>query len=178
MSTPCERQRAREWYRANRDVILARRKQLYQKNPLPHRISVRKYAKANRERLKAYYVEYNKTPARRADHDARNRKRRLARQSQFAQMKLDRGCEDCGYRDHHYALDFAHRDPLTKIANIASMSSKAWDVVLEEMAKCRVLCRNCHAMETYEKGHNTGRRGHKRVARVAASQEPQQLSAF
>ena len=65
--------------------------------------------------------------------------------------KIARGnCLDCGYEQDERttrAFDWDHRDPLTKcfeISNIPARTSK--EQILEEMVKCDVICRNCHAL--------------------------------
>lgn len=59
-----------------------------------------------------------------------------------------RACERCGFSDPR-ALDFHHRDPSTKLFAVAraptEKGSKA--TVLAEVAKCIVLCANCHRIE-------------------------------
>jgi hypothetical protein len=52
----------------------------------------------------------------------------------------------CGISDIR-VLDFHHIDPSTKEATISKlMQCRASDRVLEEMLKCEVVCRNCHAI--------------------------------
>ena len=63
--------------------------------------------------------------------------------------KLENGCEDCGYNEHSCALQFDHIDPSQKLFNIARGRDYPWKVFLAEIAKCRVLCANCHAIRTH-----------------------------
>jgi hypothetical protein len=42
-------------------------------------------------------------------------------------------------------LDFHHLDPKTKNGEVGSMTSSSIDAIIEEVNKCVVLCRNCHA---------------------------------
>jgi len=65
-------------------------------------------------------------------------------------IKLERGCEHCGYREDARALQFDHIDPATKSFTIGSSSHLAWERVVAEIAKCRVLCANCHMIKTHE----------------------------
>jgi hypothetical protein len=53
-----------------------------------------------------------------------------------------KGCHE----DHPATLDFHHKDPSTKEANVAHMITRGWSInrVKEELRKCRVLCSNCH----------------------------------
>jgi len=64
--------------------------------------------------------------------------------------KLKRGCEQCGYKGHHAALDFDHIDPKTKRRDIAKMHTTNIKALREEMEKCQVLCANCHRIKTYK----------------------------
>lgn len=54
-------------------------------------------------------------------------------------------CAHCS--EMHFAcLDFHHRDPATKEHNVSLMMSKSWSLerLQLEVAKCDVLCSNCH----------------------------------
>jgi hypothetical protein len=64
--------------------------------------------------------------------------------------KLKRGCEMCGYKEHHVALDFDHLDPSTKVRDIAKMHTTSIEILKEEISKCQVLCANCHRIKTYK----------------------------
>lgn len=62
-------------------------------------------------------------------------------------MKMERGCMDCGYRAHPAALEFDHaRD--TKSITLSQCSERYWSVVEHEVAKCDVVCANCHRIRT------------------------------
>lgn len=72
-------------------------------------------------------------------------------------IKTDKGCETCGYNDNPAALQFDHIDPETKLVsknglrvNPGTMLSYSQSSILSEIAKCRVLCANCHAIHTVE----------------------------
>lgn len=67
--------------------------------------------------------------------------------TKLAAIKLLGGsCESCGYEEHPSALEFHHpRDD--KNVSIGSVANKSWDVVREEVRKCRLLCSNCHRIE-------------------------------
>jgi len=58
-------------------------------------------------------------------------------------------CEKCGYNKNLSALDFHHKEPGEKESQLdmrtLSNSSMKW--ILEEFAKCEVLCANCHREE-------------------------------
>lgn len=66
--------------------------------------------------------------------------------------KLAYGCTDCGYADHHAVLEFDHileRGP--KKACVASLYGKGMKAVWEEIAKCDVVCANCHNLRTWNR---------------------------
>ena len=57
-------------------------------------------------------------------------------------------CQLCGFADYR-ALQFHHQDSQEKHANVADMirSGLSRQSILREVAKCIVLCANCHAIE-------------------------------
>jgi hypothetical protein len=78
-----------------------------------------------------------------------------ARRAWLGQLKVERGCIDCGYRAHPGALDWDHnpgRGP--KLFNIAANVTTSMARLLAELAKCDVRCANCHRIKTAERGTN------------------------
>jgi hypothetical protein len=65
------------------------------------------------------------------------------------EYKMSRGCADCGYREHPAALDFDHRPGTVKVRDIKSGHQLGWDALLAEVAKCDVVCANCHRVRTW-----------------------------
>lgn len=61
-------------------------------------------------------------------------------------------CADCGRTFPPYVMDFDHRDPDRKSFQLTSADAllKSRDVLLAEIAKCDVVCANCHRVRTYE----------------------------
>jgi len=72
-------------------------------------------------------------------HRGRNRKLHLI-------GSLGGACQRCGYARNHAALAFHHRLPGAKAfqLDLRSLSNRTWERVLEEVAKCDLLCSNCH----------------------------------
>jgi len=59
-------------------------------------------------------------------------------------------CADCGVRFPSVCMDFDHRDPNTKEFNISrSLAHRSWESILAEIAKCDVVCANCHRIRTH-----------------------------
>ena len=72
--------------------------------------------------------------------------------------KLMKGCSKCGYKDHPAALQFNHIDPSTKVHHDGLSrlvkSVVKWQRIKDEVAKCEILCANCHAKLSYEQDHH------------------------
>lgn len=87
-----------------------------------------------------------KVPGEKARHAAcRLRKRRM-----LQDIKLSRGCADCGYNAHAEALDFDHVRG-EKSFTISECTGKGYDKLLAEVEKCDVVCANCHRVRTKER---------------------------
>jgi|ERR1017187_1021005 hypothetical protein len=71
----------------------------------------------------------------------------------IAQIKLESGCVDCGYNAYAVALDFDHLPGFVKLFAISGSASRSWDLVLAEIAKCEVVCSNCHRVRTMKRGY-------------------------
>ena len=74
------------------------------------------------------------------------------RQSILRKYKLLKGCASCGCKKHFNVLDFAHINKATKINSISVMvkGSISFKRIKDEVRKCKILCANCHRLETYE----------------------------
>lgn len=79
--------------------------------------------------------------------------RRAALRKKVSEYKLLHGCARCGYRKSARALDMHHRDHeggKGGSENGISMLVKrsfSWARIESELAKCEVLCSNCHREE-------------------------------
>jgi len=73
------------------------------------------------------------------------------RRDKLSTIKLAAGCADCGYRAHAAALDFDHLDGTEKKFQMASCYGRPWKNVLAEIAKCEVVCANCHRIRTFNR---------------------------
>ncbi len=88
------------------------------------------------------------------------RKRRQAKVEWYKEIKKTLFCNRCNFSDHR-ALQFHHIDPKTKVQQISYMishSNYSKATILQEIAKCEVLCGNCHLIETYEFQNKTCRK--------------------
>lgn len=75
-----------------------------------------------------------------------------ARKTQFVNDLKLAGCSVCGYKNDKLLRFFEmdHIDPNTKIASISYMIRREYNIddIIEECAKCRVLCGYCHRIHT------------------------------
>jgi ribosomal protein L44E len=63
--------------------------------------------------------------------------------------QMEKGCMDCGYNEHPAALEFDHHVDSEKSFNIGEqIGSRSRERLWEEIAKCDVVCANCHAIRT------------------------------
>lgn len=83
----------------------------------------------NREQKTAYQRDRNRSTRERVDR-----------------VKLERGCDKCGYDRCSRALQFHHAndDKEHAVSKLAGRGRR-WDLILAEMEKCELLCANCHA---------------------------------
>lgn len=94
---------------------------------------------------------YQRTKHRRDRDDLARRRatrqRRLhAIRAWYAELKTQLVCNRCA-EDHPACIQFHHADPTTKEASVANAVRRGWSRarILRELAKCEVLCANCHA---------------------------------
>ena len=59
-------------------------------------------------------------------------------------------CSKCGNQYPDVVYDFHHLDPSQKDFNIGS--SRNWPKIEKELAKCIMLCANCHRIEHFHNG--------------------------
>lgn len=79
--------------------------------------------------------------------------RRAPRQAIADKIKMDAGCMDCGlHPEHAQVLEFDHRPDEVKLFHISDrMVSGTVADLLAEIAKCDVVCANCHRVRTVTK---------------------------
>jgi hypothetical protein len=66
--------------------------------------------------------------------------------------KLAAGCADCGYDENPVALEFDHLPGFVKLFNIGEqIGNLSMESIWAEIAKCDVVCANCHNIRTSER---------------------------
>lgn len=61
-------------------------------------------------------------------------------------------CIDCG-NNNIIVLDFDHLDASIKITEVSYMVNSGWSLenIIKEIAKCEVVCSNCHRIRTHNR---------------------------
>lgn len=94
-----------------------------------------------------YYLDHRQE---RIDRAALNNKaRKLSHRAKLVEMKSD-PCTDCGICYPHYVMQYDHIGD-DKVAAIGEMVARCngWETILKEVAKCELVCANCHAVRTW-----------------------------
>lgn len=81
---------------------------------------------------------------------------RISQKERFRKVVKDaknRPCQDCGVEYPSYVMDFDHRPDEDKSFNIGAMVSSrpSMELFLAEIAKCDVVCSNCHRIRTHNR---------------------------
>lgn len=96
-----------------------------------------------REARRRYYYK-NK------DVYRRKNMRKYRRLQEYLREAKDVPCADCGKRYPSFVLDFDHReDKEFNVGRLVSFGS--WKRLLGEIAKCDVVCANCHRERTHQR---------------------------
>jgi len=101
--------------------------------------------KCHSEYTKANY----KVHARR--YKARNVAHKRAMRAWLNGLKKSLSCMRCGEK-HIACLSFHHRDASRKECNVSNAVNQGWGIerTKREIAKCDVLCENCHRKQAYD----------------------------
>jgi hypothetical protein len=92
-----------------------------------------------------------------------------ARLRALVQQAKERPCADCGVEYPYFVMDFDHVEGekamiVSDLVNFGSTSR-----LLTELAKCEVVCSNCHRFRTWRRLQDAG------IARAAPPDEPPTL---
>jgi len=143
------------WSNKKKSILMARCKKC-------HANKQKIYQKQNDKKIKQYQKQYSETnkekiSKQRKDHYENNKEKIAKRQKEFYlknKTKIDeikkQPCADCGNSFPTVCMDFDHVRG-RKLYNIANMKSQSWELVEAEIAKCDVICSNCHRIRTHER---------------------------
>ncbi len=78
--------------------------------------------------------------------NARKREREM---QQFVWAEKSKPCMDCNVQYSPWVMQFDHRPDEVKVADISKIINRgSWTKLKEEIAKCDVVCANCHVIRT------------------------------
>jgi len=87
--------------------------------------------------------------------DIRYVQKRLRKQALFdwmTDLKTSRPCTDCGGFFHAAAMTFDHLPGSEKRADVSTLLHAGYRRALfDEIAKCELVCANCHAVRTFDR---------------------------
>lgn len=87
---------------------------------------------------------------------ARMRVRRSEARAWMSALKNGRACGDCGGVFPPFVMHWDHLPGHTKVGDVSVLvGSRRRDVVLAELAKCELVCANCHVMRTVLRARRT-----------------------
>ena len=78
-----------------------------------------------------------------------NNKLKITRMQEYVNHLKIVPCKDCNGLFRPVVMDFDHLDPTIKFMNIGRLVKYgSWDKLYKEIAKCEVVCSNCHRIRT------------------------------
>lgn len=110
------------------------------------RAYMKAYREVNKETILASRAAHREVTS--EYHKEYMRKRQDERRARLNEIKLAAGCRACGYNAHPAALEFNHIGPATKACTVSRCVTGSWEAIEAEIAKCEVLCANCHRIHT------------------------------
>jgi hypothetical protein len=83
-------------------------------------------------------------------YDARKHATRRHNVEAVQAYKMANACSDCGGHFHFAAMQFDHRPGEEKTMELAHLAARGSPArIAAEMAKCDLVCANCHAVRTF-----------------------------
>ena len=97
---------------------------------------------------RGYDAEYHRKMRER--RIAQAKARRTAFMAWYVALKEGKPCSDCGGVFHSAAMQWDHRPGSIKEDDVANLrNSTSRRLILLEIAKCDLVCANCHAVRTF-----------------------------
>jgi len=97
-------------------------------------------------------VSYYLSEGQKEKTQERTQKVRRTLSETIRKIKEETPCADCGKNYPYYVMDFDHlEDKSFGISDAINRRRKSLKAVLEEIAKCEVVCANCHRGRTHSR---------------------------
>jgi hypothetical protein len=111
----------------------------------PHRRRAECKSCVNGRTLKHYHAN--------REYYAETRRRHRYRIQEMIREAKSKPCADCGQAFPYFVMDFDHRPGEVKVFVISQFtkSHKSQKAVKAEIAKCDVVCANCHRIRTHKR---------------------------
>ena len=108
---------------------------------------------------KEYDAEYWRRT--RDDRVRMRKEHRRALVDWYRTLKVGRTCADCGGVFHHAAMQWDHLPGRSKRREVSNMVLRGFrrETILEEIAKCELVCANCHAVRTFNRHRGVAQPG-------------------
>ena len=89
-------------------------------------------------------------------HIAKQNAQREEAYARVAAIKAESPCADCGGTFPPVCMDFDHIAP-GKVRAVSELITNhaTWDTIETEIAKCELVCANCHRLRTYPNRRST-----------------------
>ena len=98
-----------------------------------------------------YYAEHG-----RASRLARIRRSRAAARAWMDALKAGRPCADCHETFPPYVMHWDHLPGHVKLGEVSVLLTRRQrQIVIDELAKCELVCANCHVMRTVRRARRT-----------------------
>ena len=131
----------KEYRIKNKEKLDLYDKEKYQKNKISIIKRVMNYNKNNPEKNKIWQQTIIK-----------NRKKRFY---DFLYPLKSKPCTDCNKSYPPYVMQFDHRPGEIKSNEVGTMLGCSEDKIASEIAKCDLVCANCHAIRTWTRRQQT-----------------------
>lgn len=83
-------------------------------------------------------------------------------------LKEGKVCTDCGNSYHFAAMQWDHLPGFTKHTELAKLvKAGGKKAILEEIAKCELVCANCHSVRTYNRASENRLRASSNLAEAS-----------
>jgi len=130
---PDQAQKRKDWYEANRDKVQKQAKTRWQEKKEAYNPARQRWAEENRDKMLRHQKNL-----------------RISFLAFIEEMKKGKPCLDCGKAYPSYIMEYDHVRG-EKRFNIGGMAHHKRDRVLDEIAKCELVCCACHRTRSHKR---------------------------